>query len=319
MLSEETKQLIIDQEWYIQESLLTSGLEEFTASLNLTIILKNFHKELLFPHQADQKTQLFMAIYNFFEKKFSYLTMLNALGKKLDINKTCENRMQSFCFDGLKILVVSLKGFEVTFLKEKYLVKYYSNSKITKEEVEMNLENLSAILKSIIEKSPDGIFVKNEMKSNIFIQPLLSDYEVFEILSSSQDIYNTCFNDDNHLIISPFIRDLDSDWEFRVFIFDFKVAAISKQKWHKKLPQQNKISVDMINKIIRLWEKIVSKLKISNIVLHVYFDSNKEVHLIECNPGSAWGRSRSALFHWVNDKEVMEANEVSVRMYLESK
>lgn len=110
------------------------------------------------------------------------------------------------------------------------------------------------------------------------------------------------------LVLVPWDSSITPRSEFRVFVRDRKIVAISQQQWHSleasPVPAPGgqlaeKITADMEVNILPLLE---SELK--NFIADVWVD--QQTHLIEVNPGGGAFGGGSALFHWIKDAHVFE-------------
>lgn len=109
-------------------------------------------------------------------------------------------------------------------------------------------------------------------------------------------------------------RQINKDREFRVFVHNKQVSAISQQfidhsnVWFDSLSSLEQMKV--LNRIVDFANKIE---KINCIIDLVVNDD--EIYFIELNPfGEDYGAG-SALFHWVNDRDILYGNEPVLRYY----
>jgi hypothetical protein len=117
---------------------------------------------------------------------------------------------------------------------------------------------------------------------------------------------------------------IDKFKEFRVFIKDYKIMAISQQyiyepnKWfqHKSIP----FMTEQMNKIIKYFDQNIKNklmdISISDTSLDIAF-VNDNLYMIELNPFGKEYSSGSALFNWIDDYDKLYTNnEINCRITL---
>eukprot|EP01127_Copromyxa_protea_P005507 TRINITY_DN15430_c0_g1_i2.p1 TRINITY_DN15430_c0_g1~~TRINITY_DN15430_c0_g1_i2.p1 ORF type:complete len:137 (-),score=16.07 TRINITY_DN15430_c0_g1_i2:16-426(-) len=110
--------------------------------------------------------------------------------------------------------------------------------------------------------------------------------------------------------------DVDAGNEFRVFVHEGVVTAISQYHWYEdsgwgEEPKKTAIP-EVVKGICKLFENLKPHLPFSSCVYdtHVKFtdeDGTDDilVELVEFNPFGAHISSGSALFHWVRDFDIL--------------
>lgn len=125
-------------------------------------------------------------------------------------------------------------------------------------------------------------------------------------------VSHRCFDDDDTeciLYLLPWLE-LDYDKEFRIFVHNNNITAISAQhlysvnKWLTSLTTSEKR--DVIQKIIVYFKKVIrEKMEyMQNYTMDLAL-VNGEPYFIEPNSFGARYASGSSLFHWVNDYDVL--------------
>jgi hypothetical protein len=105
--------------------------------------------------------------------------------------------------------------------------------------------------------------------------------------------------------------------EFRVFVHNKKVTAISPQKWYMKLPYTPEEFKLMSQSIVYHYNSYLSdQLPYNSVILDVWVDENNKTHLIECNPWGKYASSGSGLFHWIHDDEKLVQNSECNSVYV---
>jgi D123 len=107
------------------------------------------------------------------------------------------------------------------------------------------------------------------------------------------------------LVLMPWNHTLESKYEFRIFVVNGKLTAVSQQMWYK-LYQYSQDELDLImNALDDL--KFMPDVPYDTFVGDVWIDlqnvneGDHECHLIECNPFGAQCGAGSSLFEWSND------------------
>lgn len=131
---------------------------------------------------------------------------------------------------------------------------------------------------------------------------------------------------DNQLYFFPYHSSLDHLNEWRCYIHNDQVVAISQSRFYQ--PQHEGVTDDSLRRMTlqvrQLWEGIRSELNFTSCVLDVYAEVHRpefETKLIEINPYHAHVGSGSLLFHWIDDSEILldstnKNNSTVVRLVL---
>lgn len=124
----------------------------------------------------------------------------------------------------------------------------------------------------------------------------------------SKEKFNN-FGEGTTLFCVPWRDDIQSKNEFRCFIKDNSLKAVSQYIWYRDYGwiDRKDVLVGMCSEIQK-WANIITQhIGYDHYVLdvHVLFDENDdrkyEVELIECNSFGAQMASASACFHWIRD------------------
>lgn len=118
------------------------------------------------------------------------------------------------------------------------------------------------------------------------------------------------FNQSKGIVLMPWNDHIDNRSEFRVFIRNKQLIAISQQCWYNVFhytPEELHIIPQSI--CTMFYTKLRDLLELPSAILDVTVDfKTKQTYLIEINPWATWATSGSALFDWVNDHEIIEPN-----------
>jgi len=165
--------------------------------------------------------------------------------------------------------------------------------------------------------------------SQIISQILTSKRCMLRIESSNSQRSNI------NLVLKIWRRDIDIRNEFRVFVVEQKVTAVSQYHWFEdcgwgREPKKSRVPF-VIMGICQLFDNIKELLPFRSCVYdtHVKFlnDDVGEfvlVELIEFNPWGAHVSSGSALFHWIRDFDILnglnrnEGSLIYVRFVLDN-
>jgi len=141
------------------------------------------------------------------------------------------------------------------------------------------------------------------------------------------------------LLFSPWDEAIDIFWEFRVFVYQGRITAISQVLIKHKSPntthhspsffwvlkyswfddagwrsRESKIA-DVIASIIRLYNRLKDVLSWQDCVMDAHINKDTyEAELIEFNPFGAHLSSGSALFHWIKDHDILYGNTEGIEI-----
>lgn len=159
-------------------------------------------------------------------------------------------------------------------------------------------------------------------KDNGGLRPLKTGQEILtQILGSKRCMLRVEYAQreklaDVKLILKLWRPDIDSGNEFRVFVNDGVITALSQYHWYAdsgwgREPKKSKIPF-VVEGIHQLFDQIKDFLPFKSCVYdtHVKFIEEPEgevvfVELVEFNPFGAHISSGSALFHWERDFEIL--------------
>ena len=122
-------------------------------------------------------------------------------------------------------------------------------------------------------------------------------------------ISHRCFNPNDKMCkiyLIPWIDNVDDDKEFRIFVHNKTITAISQQHVYIKntwLPHINISTI--IQKILSFFEKDVKhKIDLDHYVIDLAFIQDTII-FIEANSFGQKYASGSALFHWIHDHDLL--------------
>lgn len=177
---------------------------------------------------------------------------------------------------------------------EQYLSKYFKNGNWF---IRLN------------EASPkDGIYGAG---------PLTSTREITDSLITSKRAYRALLNGlesgkGDILYVVPFRFDWNEELEFRCFVYNKNTTAVSQYIWYRDCHLKNKIK-DIVPNIIKyLQENVIYKFNQSSFVADVIATTQNNIELIEINSFGKELASGSALFHWLNDSDILYNNNNTI-------
>ena len=174
------------------------------------------------------------------------------------------------------------------------------------------IEMLIFELDEIIKHFPQGAFVKTQCKSSKndgCLKPVYNSMNVIEMLIQSKDMINNI----KRLYFSSWNYDIEPKNEYRVFIHHGQIVAISQQLWYKNVSNDNSIS-EYGSSIISWFHNNQKNIPYKDTVMDVYVDDYFKTYLIECNPSGLWSSSGSALFHWIDDYDILHSDGSTVHI-----
>ena len=143
------------------------------------------------------------------------------------------------------------------------------------------------------------------------IGPYTSKKQIVESIISTP-YYHSCLNENEECKIYLFdwIDNLSYFLEFRIFVFNNKITAISQQHLYKSNTILNTYTtLDFNNLIEKIKNYFENNLKSKLYYLHSYTIDlsfiDEQPYFIEVNPFGAYYAAGSSLFHWINDEKML--------------
>jgi hypothetical protein len=195
--------------------------------------------------------------------------------------------------------------------------------KLNKKDVESLLQqkvpqNLLTKIDNLIKNSfiNEELFFKfscGSVKHDQQLIPVKSGLEIInEILSSKRLLYDLEKASryawiQNYVVLSKWIEidecclEEKGKYEYRIFVKDKQVRAISQQNWNKRY-----IYIEERENIFQKITDLIDRTHVKRGVCDVWYDKkNDKCWLIEINPFGPGLSSGSASFHWIRDKNVL--------------
>lgn len=191
-------------------------------------------------------------------------------------------------------------------------------SEIYEEEVEEIIERID----KKIPKTNEPYFFRTShcsAKDSIHgLGPVYNARDIILRLVTSQRCLKNLEDDENtYLILKPWLN-LNRAYEFRVFIFNGEITAISQYYCYEDYGWEEKLEKIDIQEIYEKIDGLYHKLKkcYDNCVMDIYLNTEtNEAELIEFNSFGMEMASGSALFEWIADKRQLygETNCIEFR------
>ena len=184
---------------------------------------------------------------------------------------------------------------------EKYIASYMDNSTGIKWFVRLN------------EASPkDGKYGNGPlMSAKEIVTSLVTSLRAYRGLMRSVD-----FNISEKLYIIPWRYDWNESCEFRVFVHERKVTALSQYVWMKdcgwNIDNMKIVAPKIVDyctnlvipKIIHIDSFVIDVIIVAKTSI-ITSDTEFQVELVELNSFGSNLASGSALFHWINDNDIL--------------
>lgn len=163
----------------------------------------------------------------------------------------------------------------------------------------------------------DGCFIRSENVSLKYgkhsVGPYFKLYNVIESILTAPSDHTPVHELPIKLYLIPWI-DIIKFQEFRVFVHNKKITAISQQHLYESNQILNKLSKDDANLLINKWIDIINNYFFAKVQTSIDIDSyvydfailkDDQPYFIEINPFGKEYSSGSSLFHWIIDEDIL--------------
>lgn len=167
-----------------------------------------------------------------------------------------------------------------------------------------------------------GYFVRSEnvsLKTGMYgLEPLYTLRQIIESIVSCNSRHTPIYSDTTHidLFLLPWKKFAHSD-EFRVFVCENKITAISQQCLHERLikPEDMEKIVEKMDVLVEyFYSDIINKIDWMNSYTFDFAfedgDTSKP-YFIEPNSFGKEYAAGSALFHWIHDEDILYGRKYS--------
>lgn len=262
--------------------------------------------------------------------QFEEIQLYDVITKKFECNETLQSpdptyyekysfrTFQHLCEDNPVVLTLTQHDFNLIKL-DSTLFNLYDRRVDCKHVFEWSIVK---IIQQYLSEHKEGIFVKlcdaspkdgenlDHQRHNM--KPLKNPEDIWLTLTSSRRIYTFLKHHTGEatLVTRPWNFSINENNEYRVFVRDGKLIAISQQKLYTQVKHQCKPQhlVDSVQKWL-----LATKYNGSGCLDMYYLED--AIHLIEVNPWH-WG-SGSALFKWAELLNDTSDDNIKVRFIAE--
>ena len=146
------------------------------------------------------------------------------------------------------------------------------------------------------------------------LMQIKSGEEAMALLLSSERVFSDMldwrnFGEPEQICLREFQKELTIDYEFRVFIYDNNLTAISQYDHHSFYPHLYDIKDLIFEKIKKKWESFHSTIQTRNYAADFGFiPSTQEIVLVEMSP--FFPCTGGSLFSWSADFEILKGKNL---------
>jgi hypothetical protein len=137
---------------------------------------------------------------------------------------------------------------------------------------------------------------------------------VIDILNNlvvSSQVRNSLLIDGCSIVMTVWNEQINSNNEFRVYVLDGEVKAITQQKLTGPIDLGALTSNIIISEIENIWNTIKHRVEFIDCVFDVSVVPGNTI-IIEINSGNCWSTAGSSLFHW---REIVESPKPILRLW----
>jgi hypothetical protein len=155
-------------------------------------------------------------------------------------------------------------------------------------------------------------FARNSPKDGLPSFPVLSEYDVLKKIVTSSRAKNALQQNNYTLYFKKFDDLMSIEHEFRVFIYNKRITAISSYSVDftiYNLLNENELKI-LVGKIFLFWKSLtfLDILPLS-YTMDIYIDQNNDcIRLIEFNSFGYYMAAGSCLFDWIDDYSILYSN-----------
>jgi hypothetical protein len=247
----------------------------------------------------------------------------------VDYQAVLEKSSTKYWIDKIHInyTIINIQYKNILWLKEASLIGVVTGrfSHMFDDELSDLLKEYDVLTKRIF--TDNKYFVRTERFSLKYgvhgTGPYSNLKNIIESLVTSINGHNPMKNDAEYLklYLLPW-RNIDTNKEFRVFVYQNKITAISQQFLHQNNEYLQQFDITEKCKIINTWIDMIcayfeSTIKkninhVSNYTFDVAILDNEELYFIEINSFGKEYAAGSALFHWIIDQNILYGNESNI-------
>jgi len=234
--------------------------------------------------------------------------LYDTLCESYDANKWY-HKIKEFTFESV---LIDLSQNQINYILEKESDDFGLVDKINNEILPLTTNNNKIFVRLYSLSPKDSIYFPSMIISN-------AD-DVIQLLRSSERTIDYLKNYSNQgIILRQYEKSLKSKNEFRLFIFDKKLRAISQYQYYIKIEKYSDSDLRQIiyDSICDYFNKVANLIDYSDYVLDIVFLNNfSTIKIIEINTFGPGLLSEGGLFDWKNDYDIMHNSVVPcIRFY----
>jgi hypothetical protein len=295
---------VIDTEWW-------KSLSGYCQELIIERTNNNFSiKKISMPHnfQFDNKEKFLSTVYRCYLDSFDYHRWHNP------------NLINGPKNVSLVPITTQLKEIMLDiYASQKSYCDYIKDIKVENIEI---LKSFEKEINKVLEANPNTeYFIRlssTSGKNEKSVEPFSTSLDIISHISSVKlfvDQEFKRFEKDTYLIIMPWNNNIEPRSEFRIFVVNDKLTAVSQQNRHD-LYQYSKKELKIIEHALNDIT-FLTNTPYGTFVGDVYIDlESKTCKLIELNPFGAHSGAGASLFNWIDDYDILHGNSQPEFRYL---
>ena len=237
-----------------------------------------------------------------------------------------------------KSKLVKLTDYEKTAIKRISRIVQYRGIKDNDYE---DLENLEKRLNEQMESKSWFLRLNTVSPKDVKRDQLPKEYqylinnkikdgkEILMLLTLSGRCFVTLKEDCDHYLILREWKEIPNSAEFRCFVSERKLRAISQYYWYDKFEyyQDPQVQKQLLDRITYFFNVIADFIPYSDAIVDIaiYFDDESKnnsyqklgIYIIEFNPFGGDLIGGSALFNWIKDYDILYKSETPVLRVVE--
>ena len=212
------------------------------------------------------------------------------------------------------LAVIPLQGTQRTVLQElQTLLSYRDMHAVTKQDGYVDLSHAIDVFLHNHNLHGNPMFMRmsgcsTKDATDGVPQPVTRGADAVQQLISSKRC-SRCFpHDGEALLFFAWEATLDPLRECRAFVREGRITAVSQYTWFHvgDWPSLSEVQLrDVFSQVQVFWDTVAPHLTVRDAVMDVTVSRVGEVRLVELNPYGAHLSSGSALFHWLDDWDVL--------------
>ena len=217
--------------------------------------------------------------------------------------------------------VLNINAYDLRWMKEAANVSFHTGtlSRLHREEIDDTVTKYSKLIGHLFDGTKYFVRADNvSLKEGIHgAGPYTTIKQIIESLITCKETHTPIYDGVTHikLYLLPWIE-IDPNKEFRVFVHDGNITAISQQHLYVKnnilarienSEEKNTVVRDWVRTIVDYFNKhIKHKIKVKSFCMDIAL--TEDIYFIEINPFGGEYSAGSSLFHWMIDNDKLCSN-----------